>query len=351
MALIDCIFCNVKRGALVFEDADALVILDDPVRPGHVLVGSRFHAANLHDLAPDQAAAVLRLADRVAKSIVALTGADKMYVAAIGDKDKHFHVHLVPKLPGDPSLGPFIFGSDGWASFLQPDLDSIAQERIKACVRRTLEAQDKEVMTSKRLVEKPQVIVLDGVTGSGKSTLLQYLRTNYSQSVHVGTKFTTRQRRVSDNDWEYSFVDAIADTYSRYRFQNLRHMYAVDSQALRDALAIGHTYATSCVNEDVIRLLVADFRTLPIYVFRPLASTELDDLLKSRGSVDAADTALRREELRLLADDYASKSELFRHVILNIGTKAQLCEQLSKLLESYGIGDDTAAILPGELPS
>ena len=38
-----CIFCNVKEDALVYRDVDGIVILDDPVRAGHVLVGSRVH--------------------------------------------------------------------------------------------------------------------------------------------------------------------------------------------------------------------------------------------------------------------------------------------------------------------
>lgn len=119
----NCIFCNLKDETFVFRNEDGIVILDDPVRPGHVLVGSRVHGESLHDISEDDAAAVMRLANRVAKSIIASTGAKKVYIAAVGDKDKHFHVHLLPKMEGDPNLGPYIFGTNGWISFLPSSVD------------------------------------------------------------------------------------------------------------------------------------------------------------------------------------------------------------------------------------
>lgn len=113
-----CMFCNVDERVLIHRDDDGIVILDDPVRPGHVLVGSVVHGAYLHDISEEAAAGVLRLANRAAREIVATTGAERVYVAAIGDKDRHFHVHLVPKLTDDPNLGPYVFGANGWIGFL-----------------------------------------------------------------------------------------------------------------------------------------------------------------------------------------------------------------------------------------
>lgn len=134
-----CIFCNVNKDVLVHKDDDGIVILDDPVRPGHVLVGSRVHGESLHDLSEADAAAVLRLANRVSKLIISLTGAQKVYVAAIGDKDKHFHVHLVPKMKDDPNLGPYVFGANGWISFLPPIPDPAELDRVNRSLRKGLE--------------------------------------------------------------------------------------------------------------------------------------------------------------------------------------------------------------------
>lgn len=133
-----CIFCNLKADALIYRDNDGIVIIDDPVRPGHVLVGSRVHQENLHDLSPEDAAAMMRLASRVAKSIVSLTGASKVYVTAIGDKDKHFHVHLLPKMKADPNLGPFVFGSSGWAGSFLSDVSSASIDHLNDALRKAL---------------------------------------------------------------------------------------------------------------------------------------------------------------------------------------------------------------------
>lgn len=133
-----CIFCDVKDEALVWRDADGLVILDDPVRPGHVLVGARTHGETLTDITEEDAAAVLRLANRVGKVILRETGAAKLYVAAIGDKDKHFHVHLLPKVEGDPNLGPYVFGGEGWISFLPPTPKTSELNRVTNAVRSAL---------------------------------------------------------------------------------------------------------------------------------------------------------------------------------------------------------------------
>jgi diadenosine tetraphosphate (Ap4A) HIT family hydrolase len=104
-----------------------------------VLVGARVHVENLHDLSAEEAAAVMRLANRVAKSIISLTGAAKVYVAAIGDKDKHFHVHLLPKFVDDPNLGPYVFGEKGWISFLPPSPNSEELNQVNSALRKQLE--------------------------------------------------------------------------------------------------------------------------------------------------------------------------------------------------------------------
>jgi diadenosine tetraphosphate (Ap4A) HIT family hydrolase len=137
-ANVDCIFCSVKPDALVFRDGDGLVILDDPVRPGHVLVGARVHRESLHDISPDDAAAMFRLANKVAKAVVTLTGSAKVYVTAIGDKDKHFHVHLLPKMRDDPNLGPYIFGPSGWISFLPAEPDKTEVTRVTRGIQSAL---------------------------------------------------------------------------------------------------------------------------------------------------------------------------------------------------------------------
>lgn len=135
-----CIFCNVSFENLVFKNDEGMVILDDPVRPGHVLIGARSHGESLSDISEEDAATMMKLANRTAKYIVDALGAEKVYVAAIGDKDKHFHVHLLPKLPGDPNLGPCIFGAEGWIKFLPPKPSDSEVARISTMLKDKLSA-------------------------------------------------------------------------------------------------------------------------------------------------------------------------------------------------------------------
>ena len=133
-----CIFCDVNEETLILKNEDGIVLIDDPVCPGHVLIGGHEHGAGLSDISADTAAAIMRLANQVAKIIVASTGAEKVYVAAIGDKDKHFHVHLVPKMQEDPKLGPYIFGSSGWVSFMRDQVDTSQVEEVTKLIRQQI---------------------------------------------------------------------------------------------------------------------------------------------------------------------------------------------------------------------
>jgi len=137
----DCIFCNIDKDNHILTTDDGIVLLDDPVCPGHVLVGGHEHGAGLSDISSETAASLMRLANRVAKTIVTATSAEKVYVVAIGDKDKHFHVHLVPKMPGDPNLGPHVFGGEGWVSFMPSEVDTGGVEHISRLIR---EEQDED---------------------------------------------------------------------------------------------------------------------------------------------------------------------------------------------------------------
>lgn len=136
-----CIFCNPAPNAVVFSGTDGTVLLDDPIRLGHVLVGIRSHHSSLHDVSPDEAAGVFRLACLASKALVKLTGAEKTYVAAIGDKDKHFHVHLIPKMSNDPPLGPHIFSGSGWASFLPSSVDAAELAKLTDALSRSLKTR------------------------------------------------------------------------------------------------------------------------------------------------------------------------------------------------------------------
>lgn len=107
-----CVFCRIIAGeetvSIVHEDDGALAFMDiQPASPGHVLVVSREHHADLFDVPPDIAAHCLRLAQDLAPGIRDATGAAAINLfspngRAGGQDVLHFHLHLIPVREGEP---------------------------------------------------------------------------------------------------------------------------------------------------------------------------------------------------------------------------------------------------------
>lgn len=106
-----CIFCRLIKGEIpaagVFEDDETLAFMDiGPVTPGHVLVVSKRHAANLFELSADEAAAVMRTAHKVAHAVrEAFDPPGLTLLQANGRAGNqtvfHFHMHIVPRHADD----------------------------------------------------------------------------------------------------------------------------------------------------------------------------------------------------------------------------------------------------------
>ena len=103
-----CIFCKIVAGdipaAKVYEDALTVAFMDiGQVNPGHVLVASKRHAVTVLDLTPEEAAAVMQTAQRVAAAAFAPDGITLFQAngAAGGQTVFHFHLHVLPRHTGD----------------------------------------------------------------------------------------------------------------------------------------------------------------------------------------------------------------------------------------------------------
>jgi len=109
---MDCVFCAIVAGAapasVVYSDDRVMAFMDiRPVVTGHLLVVPRRHAVGLADLDPDDGAALLRAAQRLAAAIRAgdLPSAGiNLFLAdgvAAGQEVFHAHLHVLPRNPGD----------------------------------------------------------------------------------------------------------------------------------------------------------------------------------------------------------------------------------------------------------
>ena len=102
-----CLFCRLVAGeipsARVYEDTLTIAFMDiGQVTPGHVLVATKRHATTLLDITPQEAAAVMQTAQRVASAIREVFDPPGMTLLQANGREGdqtvfHFHMHVVPR--------------------------------------------------------------------------------------------------------------------------------------------------------------------------------------------------------------------------------------------------------------
>jgi histidine triad (HIT) family protein len=113
--MVETVFTKILRGEIpchrVYEDAAVLAFLDvNPLSRGHTLVIPKEPAATLDQLSDDAAAALGRVLPRIARAVLAATGARAFNVLQNNGADAHqavfhVHVHIIPKHDDGSGLG------------------------------------------------------------------------------------------------------------------------------------------------------------------------------------------------------------------------------------------------------
>lgn len=103
----ECIFCRLIAGEIpasrIYEDEQTLAFLDlAQLNPGHTLVVVKRHGETLFDITPDEAAAAMRTAQRVARAIRQAFQAPGLSLLQCngpegGQTVGHFHIHVIPR--------------------------------------------------------------------------------------------------------------------------------------------------------------------------------------------------------------------------------------------------------------
>ena len=116
------IFAKILRGELpcykVYEDDRAFAFLDImPRAPGHTLVLPKAPARNILDIAPDDLAHVIKVAQKIARAGMEAFGADGITIqqfneSAGGQVVFHLHVHVIPRKEGVQLKPPASFKED-----------------------------------------------------------------------------------------------------------------------------------------------------------------------------------------------------------------------------------------------
>ena len=110
----ECIFCKIIRGEIpsfkVYEDEMVYAFEDiNPVAEGHTLVIPKEHARDLSEISDDSISAVHRASKRLMdalKRALQPTGVAVVQLngESVGQSIFHYHVHLIPRLEGNPPL-------------------------------------------------------------------------------------------------------------------------------------------------------------------------------------------------------------------------------------------------------
>ena len=113
------IFAKILRGELpchkVYEDDKAFAFLDImPRAPGHTLVLPKAPARNILDVAPNDLAHVMTVAQKIAKAGIKAFDADGVTIqqfneSAGGQVVFHLHVHVIPRKEDVPLKPPASF--------------------------------------------------------------------------------------------------------------------------------------------------------------------------------------------------------------------------------------------------
>jgi histidine triad (HIT) family protein len=128
--MAETVFAKILRGEIpchrIYEDDRVLAFLDvNPLTRGHTLVIPKEPAETLDQLSDDAAAALGRVLPRIARAVLAATGASAYNIlqnngAAAHQAVFHVHFHIIPRLD-DAGLGI------GWKPIKLVDGPALAQ--------------------------------------------------------------------------------------------------------------------------------------------------------------------------------------------------------------------------------
>jgi histidine triad (HIT) family protein len=114
----DCLFCGIVEGTIPSETVDSdertVSFMDiNPATPGHALVVPRAHSADLMDVGPEDLAASIAAAQRLARRMDEVLEPDGFNVLnacrpAAWQTVFHFHLHVIPRYEDDPLKLPWI---------------------------------------------------------------------------------------------------------------------------------------------------------------------------------------------------------------------------------------------------
>lgn len=107
----NCLFCKIANGEIpsntVYEDDNFRVILDiAPANPGHCLILPKNHASDIFEMDSELVGKAHMLAKKIASALKSALNAEGINILqnngeAAGQSVSHYHIHVIPRHPGD----------------------------------------------------------------------------------------------------------------------------------------------------------------------------------------------------------------------------------------------------------
>lgn len=104
---MNCIFCNIQKDRIIFENDLAVAIFDGfPVNRGHMLIIPRRHFISFFDARDSEILGMMELIRKSRNMIDERYHPDGYNIgvncgSAAGQTVMHMHVHLIPRYSGD----------------------------------------------------------------------------------------------------------------------------------------------------------------------------------------------------------------------------------------------------------
>jgi diadenosine tetraphosphate (Ap4A) HIT family hydrolase len=88
-----CVLCTALPGDVVFETADAAVVLHEDWSPrGHAMIVAKQHVENAHEAPPG----FFDVWQKAERAILDATGKERAMILKLGIAAPHLHVHIYP---------------------------------------------------------------------------------------------------------------------------------------------------------------------------------------------------------------------------------------------------------------
>jgi histidine triad (HIT) family protein len=142
--MTDCLACDVNKGRIgapggtIYQDE--YWIADHGIEclvRGYVVLKPKRHVHEMADLHPAEADGLGRVLQRLVAAMRSELGTERVYACSFAETVRHLHIHLLPRYPDMPALGPRLVPDlfDGRWTCTRQEAETAAQRLRAALVK------------------------------------------------------------------------------------------------------------------------------------------------------------------------------------------------------------------------